>query len=121
MTASHPATGLDIYQHDSAEVLRFVLRGVLAGAPAQYLEHAWTTAASTLGTRRLLVDVTEVTDADNEGLALLLRMRAQGAQLVARGAPASGAVAHHLGLADAAASDSERSLWRTMLALVKGR
>jgi hypothetical protein len=80
---------LDVYQHDSTAVLRFVLRGNLAGVRVRYLEHAWITATSTLGNRKLLVDVAGLRDADADGMELLSRMRSSGAQLVAGTAPCS--------------------------------
>jgi hypothetical protein len=80
---------LDVIQHDSAAGLRFVLRGELAGLFVGYLEHSWKTAASTLGTRELVVDLSGLAAADASGVELLSRMREAGARLTAVQPPAS--------------------------------
>ena len=80
---------MEIYQHDSAAMFRFVLRGDLRGDRVPELEHAWTTAKSILNGRDLLVDVSGVADADEFGVDLLFRMRDSGARLTAPLPPAS--------------------------------
>ena len=74
---------MEMYQHDSATMFRFVLRGGLTGGCVPELEHAWTTARSTLNGRDLVVDVSGVTNADEFGVELLSRMRDSGARLAA--------------------------------------
>jgi hypothetical protein len=97
-SAAAAAQPLDIYQHDSAAMLQFVLRGNLAGAPVKYMEHSWRTARSTLGTRRLVVDVAGLTGADSEGMELLSRMRESGARLTAAQPPVSPELTRSLGV-----------------------
>ena len=72
---------MDMYQHDSSTMFRFVLRGELRGERVEELEHAWTTARSILGTKELVVDISGITEADPAGVELLSRMRESGARL----------------------------------------
>ena len=74
---------MHIYQHDSATVFRFKLRGELDGPWVRELEQAWMTATSVLRDKELVVDISGVTRADMAGLKLLCRMREGGARLAA--------------------------------------
>lgn len=74
---------MEIFQHDSAMMFRFVLRGELTGHGVRELEHAWTTARSILGTKALQVEISGITNADAAGVELLSRMRETGARLSA--------------------------------------
>jgi hypothetical protein len=80
---------MDIYQHDSAAIFRFILRGHLTGVHVHELEHAWTTAKSILQHKELVVDVAGLSDADPRGVDLLHRMRNAGARLTAALPPKS--------------------------------
>ena len=80
---------MEMYQHDSAMMFRFVLRGDLTAGRVPELEHAWTTAKSILNGRDLVVDVSGITGADEFGVDLLSRMRDSGARLTAPLPPAS--------------------------------
>jgi ABC-type transporter Mla MlaB component len=71
---------VDFYQHDSAAMFRFVLRGELCGASVEELEHAWATAASVMREKELVVDLGGLSGADQAGIALLSRMRESGAR-----------------------------------------
>jgi len=110
---------MEMYQHDSATMFRFVLRGDLVGAQVQDLEHAWTTAKSTLHSKELVVDVSGVTHADQSGMDLLSRLRDSGACLTAVLPPKSPGLLRSLGLSAAApsgrftAARMLRLLWRT--------
>ena len=72
---------MDLYQHDSPTVYRFVLRGGLTGASVQNLEQAWKTAMSITNKKETVVDISGVTDADASGVELLFRMREAGVRL----------------------------------------
>ena len=72
---------MEMFQHDSATIFKFVLQGELAGVGVQELEHAWITARSILATKALMVDISGITNADAAGVELLSRMRATGAHL----------------------------------------
>lgn len=89
---------MEMYQHDSATMFRFVLHGNLAGAEVQELEHAWITATSILKGKELSVDVSGITDADELGVGLLSRMRESGARLTAALPPQSEDFLRSLGL-----------------------
>jgi hypothetical protein len=93
---------MEMYQHDSATMFRFVLHGNLAGDRVPELEHAWTTAKSILNGRDLMVDVSGITDADELGVDLLSRMRDSGARLAAPLPPASREFLRSLGVPVAA-------------------
>jgi len=72
---------MDMYQHDSATMFQFVLRGELMGDRVQDLAHAWNTARSILAGKDLVVDISGITSADPLGVDLLSRMRESGARL----------------------------------------
>jgi ABC-type transporter Mla MlaB component len=89
---------MDMYQHDSATMFRFVLRGELIGDWVQDLEHAWNTAKSILGGKDLVVDISGITKADSLGVDLLSRMRESGARLTAALPPESEDLLRSLGV-----------------------
>src|SRR5260370_16209714 len=74
-------TQMQMFQHDSATMFRFVLRGELTGGDVRELEHAWTAAQSILGTKALVVDISGMANADAAGVRLLTRMKEAGALL----------------------------------------
>jgi len=102
---------MEMYQHDSAAMFRFVLRGDLTGDRVQELEHAWNAARSTLNARQLVVDVSGIRNADRCGTELLFRMKESGARLTATLPPASEDFLRSLGLS-AAAPGSQSPLIR---------
>jgi ABC-type transporter Mla MlaB component len=107
---------MDLYQHDSATMFQFVLRGELGGDSVGDLEHAWTTAKSILAGKELVVDVSGITNADPSGVNLLSRMRESGARLTAALPPASKGVLSSLGLPVAAPDGRHGRLraWRLL-------
>ena len=48
---------MDMYQHDSPNSFRFVLRGDLTDAGVQQLQFAWETAKSILNGKELIIEV----------------------------------------------------------------
>jgi len=96
-------TPMEMYLHDSANSLQFVLRGGLANQ-VRDLEQAWTTARSILAGKALVVDVSGITDADESGVDLLSRIRESGARLTAALPPKSEEFLRSLGLRAAAPS-----------------
>ena len=107
---------MDMYQHDSAAMFRFVLRGDLAGDRVRELEHAWTAARSTLNGRLMVIDVSGIRDADPWGMELLSRMKESGARLTATLPPASKDFLRSLGL-PAAATGAQLTLARLLRSL----
>jgi hypothetical protein len=89
---------MELYQHDSAAMFRFVVRGDLTGGRALELEKAWATANSILNGRDLVVDISGITKTDEFGVDLLSRMRDSGAHLTAPLPPGSGEVLRSLGV-----------------------
>lgn len=76
------------YIHDSSSAFRFQLGGRLEGHDVTELEQCWRTARSAIGERNFMVDVSELTAADEAGRELLGRWRGLGAQFVDNSAPA---------------------------------
>jgi len=75
---------LRYYMHDGPSTFRFELAGDIDNEGARELDQAWRTASSTIGARALVVDITFVTGAENNGRRLLARWHAEGARLIAR-------------------------------------
>jgi hypothetical protein len=78
---------MDIYQHDSPEKFRIVLKGDLVEAGTQQLRCAWETAKSTLNGKQLILEVSDVGAVDPAGLDLLSRMREAGVRVSAERPP----------------------------------
>jgi hypothetical protein len=76
---------LRITLHDSSEATTFKLEGKLAGPWVRELEKCWIPAQSTAKGRGTEIDLTQVSFIDIEGRALLERMAAAGAELIAAG------------------------------------
>jgi len=68
--------------HDGAAQFRFELEGALASGDVAELDQCWRTAASTIGGKALVVDVTSLTAIDESGRQLLDRWRQAGAEFV---------------------------------------
>ena len=51
---------MSIYQHDSAETFRVVLKGDLDKSSAQHLQWAWETVKSILDGKELVIGVSDV-------------------------------------------------------------
>jgi hypothetical protein len=77
---------LKFYMHDGANAFRFELAGKMNRDGARELDQCWRTASAVIGVRRLMVDMTFVTDADEWGRALLARWHREGARLIANSA-----------------------------------
>ena len=73
---------MDLYQHDSAAMFRFVLRGDLSGMSVREFEQAWNTATSIATRKEIVVDLSGVANADAAGVELLSRMRESGVRLI---------------------------------------
>lgn len=74
---------LKITIHDSAQEMRFLLEGRLAGPWVNELRQCWQTAASTTAFRGTVLDLCEVDFVDPEGQALLAEMHRRGVRLEA--------------------------------------
>jgi hypothetical protein len=74
---------LRYYMHDGPMAFRFELAGNLDCEGALRLDQDWRTASSAIGNRARIVDMTFVTNLDEEGKALLRRWHQEGARVVA--------------------------------------
>jgi ABC-type transporter Mla MlaB component len=88
---------LQYYMHDGPSAFRFELSGELDRQGASRLDQDWRTASSTLGDRRLVVDMTFLTSVDEAGRALLVGWHRGGAHIVANGENARALAASILG------------------------
>lgn len=82
------AISFNYYQHDRLDSFRFVLLGDLSGVFVRELENAWKTADSVLDGKPLIVDLSKLNSTDDPGMALLVKMRAAGANFVPDADPA---------------------------------
>ena len=76
---------LRVFIHDDVPVTSFVLEGKLVGPWVTELEKCWYVALVANPSRTMLVDLGEVSFIDDEGRALLARMRRKGARLLSSG------------------------------------
>jgi hypothetical protein len=74
---------LRYYMHDGPMAFRFELAGTLDYDGALRLDQDWRTASSAIGDRKLIVDMTFVTNLAEEGETLLRRWHQEGARLIA--------------------------------------
>jgi hypothetical protein len=77
-------TKLEYYIHDEQDALRSEIIGDLTGPGVASIDHAWRTADSILENRRVVVGLTAVAEADDDGRHLLLNWYRSGARIVAR-------------------------------------
>lgn len=74
---------LKITIHDGAKIFRLQLEGRLATAWVTELEQCWKTAASTLHSKALLINLEDVSFVDGAGMTLLAEMHRAGAKFTA--------------------------------------
>jgi hypothetical protein len=79
------ASLLKYYIHDSIDALRFELCGELTEWDVAELNGCWHTARTTLGSRKLILDVRRLAAADEVGRQWLHSMSSQGACFVPDG------------------------------------
>jgi anti-anti-sigma regulatory factor len=76
---------LKITTIDTEAQRKLVLDGRIVEPWASELSTAWQQARDSLGTRRLIVDLTGVTVISHAGVRVLLDMKSHGAEFVCRG------------------------------------
>ena len=111
---------MELYQHDSPESFRFVIRGALNGAGVTELEHAWSTVRSVLGTKTLIVDVSGVSGTDRAGVELLSCMRDAGACLTGALPLESESRVRSFRAPEAARSGGRKPAWRRKIRKLVG-
>ena len=67
---------------DSADEQRWSLQGQLVGQWATELKSTWRESHYTVGMRRCIVDLIEVTSIDRNGEAILAEIMSQGAEFI---------------------------------------
>jgi hypothetical protein len=73
---------LKYYIHDAVDSCRLQLIGQLSEAEVPELTGCWSTAKTTLGTRKLLVDLRELKAVDDSGKQWIISMANEGAALL---------------------------------------
>lgn len=81
-TASH-ARPLQYFIHDDFDALRMEISGSLAGKGAHAAYDALRHESFIVRRQPLVIDISHVTDVDEQGRAVLRAWRGQGAQIVA--------------------------------------
>lgn len=74
----------EYYLHDEADALRIEIAGNMTGAGVRSIQHALRTAESTLAGRPIIVALTAVAEADDDGRGLLRTWHRGGARIIAR-------------------------------------
>jgi len=69
---------LRITTHDSEEQVHIVLEGRVAGAWAKELERVWAELVPKIASKKLSIDMREVTYADESGKQVLVKMSSHG-------------------------------------------
>jgi hypothetical protein len=85
-------SGFQFFAHNDPDAVRIELAGSLRAADAKTLQHAWQRAAFDDPVKPVIVDITFVRDADEQGRALLIAMHRSGVRIVAQ-SPESSAIA----------------------------
>ena len=115
---------LQYYMHDGPTAFRFELAGNLNYEGARQIDQDWRTASSVIGDRKLIVDMTFVSDIDEQGRTLLAHWHREGARLIANSKASRALAESILGeplpesapkARDAAASDRTWLPFRTSL------
>lgn len=84
--------GLRFFTHNDSAAVRFEVAGALSGPDVESLHQAWQREALSDALRRVIVDITFITEADQQGRALLTVMHRFGAKVIAN-SPESRAIA----------------------------
>ena len=102
---------LQYYLHDDFDAFRFELAGSLSGSGVESIYQAWRTALSVITNRKLVVDITFVNKADEQGRSLLRLWRRKGARIVARSPESQALAADISGEAIPEPANSSRESW----------
>jgi hypothetical protein len=85
--------GFQFFVHSDSDAVRIELAGSLRSADTETLHHAWQRAAlKEDAVKPVIVDITFVREADEQGRALLIAMHQAGVRIVAQ-SPESSAIA----------------------------
>ncbi len=112
---------LQFYMHEGPAVFRIELAGHLNEEGARRLDREWRTAASIIGDRRRIVDMTFVTIVDEHGRALMGRWHREGTRFIANSEASFALAESVLGedpmkpCAEAGATAVEEHTWRPLM------
>ena len=84
--------GLQFFVHNDPDAVRVELAGSLHGVDVETVHQAWQREALEYPAKPVIVDITFITHADEDGRALLIVMHQCGARIVAQ-SPESSAIA----------------------------
>jgi hypothetical protein len=102
---------MNLYLHDGARSFRMVVNGELCGPAVQELTWAWEAARSILNGKALMVDISQVTTADDLGINLLRSMKNSGVVLTATLPPVSEDFVRSFGVPVAASPRQPACAW----------
>jgi hypothetical protein len=108
------------YIHDSIEVLRFKLIGELTQADIPELSGCWRTAKTTLGRRKLVLDLQTLRTVDEAGKQWLASMSAEGACYVPENYLVTCIAGQHAPEIDPPALRAKQGLWKKLAGWVRG-
>lgn len=108
------------YIHDSIDLLRLKLIGELTQAEINELNGCWRTAKTTLGTRKLVLDLQALRTVDEAGKQWLAAMSAEGACYLPENYLMTCIAGQHAAEAEPLPAEEKRSLWKRLVGLVRG-
>jgi hypothetical protein len=108
------------YIHDSIDVLRFKLIGELTQTDIQELNGSWRTAKTTLGKRKLVLDLQTLRTVDEAGKQWLASMSAEGACYVPENYLMTCIAGQHNSQAEAAVAGRKPGLLRRLAFFLRG-
>jgi hypothetical protein len=102
-------TGLQFFVHSDPDAVRVELAGSVRGANVETVRHAWESTAFTDTLKPVIVDITFITDVDEQGRALLSVMHRSGARIIAQ-SPESSVIAQPI-MAEPVEDDGSKPGW----------
>lgn len=115
-----PSSAFKYYIHDGIGVLRLQLLGELAHADVAELSGCWSTAKTTLGSRKLVLDLRGLNAADDAGRRWLLSMASEGASYLPDTFLGNGLIGQSAAEAAKKKSSRKAGLWGKLLSILKG-
>jgi hypothetical protein len=108
------------YIHDSIGVLRLKLIGELAQGDIAELNGCWRTAKTTLGKRKLVLDLESLRTVDEAGKQWLASMSAEGACYVPENYLVTCIAGQHAAEAEPSTVPQKQGLWKKLTGLLRG-
>jgi hypothetical protein len=114
------ASSFKYYIHDSIGVLRLKPIGELVQADIAELNGCWRTAKTTLGKRKLVLDLESLRTVDEAGKQWLASMSAEGAYYVPENYLVTCIAAQHAAQSEVPAVPAKQGVWKKLIALLRG-